>query len=75
MKFKFNIAYRIPKLSPMTDPIVTSIAQKLGKTPSQVLLRFLIQLGVAVIPKSTNPDRIRQNFEVSSYISVQSTIK
>jgi diketogulonate reductase-like aldo/keto reductase len=48
----------------MTDPVVGEIAKKHGKSPSQVLLKFLIQLGVAVIPKSTNPNRIRQNFEV-----------
>lgn len=53
------------QLSPLTDPEVAEIARKHNKLPSQVLLRFLIQYGVAVIPKSTNIERIKQNFDVS----------
>ncbi|XP_063220677.1 1,5-anhydro-D-fructose reductase-like [Bacillus rossius redtenbacheri] len=46
---------------------VSCIADKLGKTPAQVLLRHLIQLGVAIIPKSTNPERLRANLQVFDF--------
>ncbi|CAH1637652.1 unnamed protein product [Spodoptera littoralis] len=42
-------------------PVVTRIAQVHGRTPAQVLLRFTLQRGLAAIPKSTNPARIKQN--------------
>lgn len=60
-------ASKLPKRDQLTNPVVTEIALKHGKTNAQVLLRHLIQLGVAVIPKSTNPDRLRQNFEVFNF--------
>lgn len=57
--------YSIKELSPLTEPVVQKIAEVHGKTPAQVLLRHLIQLGVAVIPKSVSPNRIKENFEVN----------
>lgn len=60
---------RIPRLSPLLDPVVLRIAEAHEKTPAQVLLRHLLQLGLAVIPKSANPERIRQNFQVLSKIN------
>jgi diketogulonate reductase-like aldo/keto reductase len=43
---------------------VVRIAQKLGKTPAQVLIRWSVQNGVGTIPKSTKKDRARENIEV-----------
>ena len=40
------------------------IANRHKKTAAQVLLRYIAQLGIAIIPKSVNPDGIRANFEV-----------
>ncbi|KAL1122785.1 hypothetical protein AAG570_003111, partial [Ranatra chinensis] len=50
--------------TPLTDHNVLEMAKKKNVLPSQVLLRHLIQLGVAVIPKSTTCQRIRTNADV-----------
>lgn len=49
------------------DPAVTSIAGRLGRTPAQVILRWHLQLGNVVIPKSVTPERIRQNLDVFGF--------
>ncbi|PUZ53973.1 hypothetical protein GQ55_5G092500 [Panicum hallii var. hallii] len=48
----------------LKEPVIISIAEKLGKTPAQVALRWNIQMGHSVIPKSTNEERIKQNLDV-----------
>ncbi|MDI1490378.1 MAG: D-xylose reductase [Ramalina farinacea] len=48
----------------LDNPAITQIAEKHGKTPAQVLLRWATQRGVAVIPKSNNQGRLKQNLEV-----------
>lgn len=40
------------------------VAEKLGKTPAQVALRWGLQMGHSVLPKSTNEKRIKENFDV-----------
>uniref|UniRef100_A0A914UPA6 NADP-dependent oxidoreductase domain-containing protein n=1 Tax=Plectus sambesii TaxID=2011161 RepID=A0A914UPA6_9BILA len=52
---------------PLDEPVVKQIAEKHHKTPAQVLLRQLVQRNISVIPKSTNPERIRQNFELYDF--------
>ena len=51
----------------LQDDTVTAIAESHGKTAAQVLLRWHLQEGRSAIPKSTNPDRIRQNIEVLDF--------
>ncbi|KAI9931654.1 hypothetical protein ASPWEDRAFT_37490 [Aspergillus wentii DTO 134E9] len=46
---------------------VKSIAEKHGKTPAQVLLRWATQRNIAVIPKSNNPTRLAQNLDVTGW--------
>ncbi len=51
----------------LQNPTVTTLAEAHGKTPAQVLIRWHIQLGNIVIPKSVNPDRIVSNFDVFDF--------
>lgn len=44
------------------EPAVLALAEKYGKTPAQVLLRFLTQKDIAVIPRSAKPEHIKENF-------------
>ncbi|ESW06062.1 hypothetical protein PHAVU_010G016800 [Phaseolus vulgaris] len=48
----------------LKNPVVVEIAEKLGKTPAQVALRWGLQSGHSVLPKSTNESRIIGNFDV-----------
>ena len=49
---------------PLTDPVITGLADKYGKTPAQVLLRWQIEHGFSAIPKSVKAHRIAENFDV-----------
>jgi diketogulonate reductase-like aldo/keto reductase len=48
----------------LDHPAVVSVAERLGRTPAQVIVRWHLQHGVVVIPKSGRPDRIRSNADV-----------
>lgn len=47
-----------------TDPDLTDIGKKYGKTAAQVALKWNVQRGVIVIPKSSNPERMAQNLDI-----------
>ena len=49
------------------EPAVLALAEKYGKTPAQVLLRFLTQEGITVIPRSTKPEHIKENFDLFGF--------
>lgn len=49
------------------DPLIDSIAQKHKRTPSQTILRWLIQKGTVAIPKSAHPERLRENMETFNF--------
>jgi len=48
------------------DPVITSIAQRIGKTPAQVALAWAVQRGTAFLTTSTNSRHIQENFDISS---------
>ena len=50
-----------------TEPAVRVLAEKYGKTPAQIMLRFLTQQGIAVIPRSSKPERIKENFSIFDF--------
>jgi 2,5-diketo-D-gluconate reductase A len=51
----------------LDDPTITEIAKRVGKSPAQVVLRWHIQRGDIVFPKSVTPDRIRENYEIFDF--------
>ncbi len=55
------------RTSVMDDPSLAEIGGKHGKTPAQIMLRWHLQQGRSAIPKSTNPERIAQNFDIFDF--------
>ncbi|MGN7222305.1 aldo/keto reductase [Curtobacterium flaccumfaciens] len=55
------------RVSVMDDPTIGSVAEAHGRTPAQVMLRWHVQQGRNAIPKSTNPGRIAENFDVFDF--------
>lgn len=51
----------------MENPTVDTIAKRHGKTPAQVLIKWILQQGLVTIPKSTNVERLRQNLDVYDF--------
>jgi diketogulonate reductase-like aldo/keto reductase len=51
----------------LEHPVVTGIAERLGRTPAQVINRWHLQHGVVTIPKSATPERIRSNADLAGF--------
>ncbi|MCI0387004.1 aldo/keto reductase [Streptomyces sp. CNQ085] len=51
----------------LDDPVIAEIARKHGRTPAQVVLRWHLQTGNVVIPKSVTPSRIEENIDIFSF--------
>ena len=62
---KTNSTLALPRL--LDHPVVQKIAKDHNKSTAQVLLRHIVQNGMIVIPKSTNPERIKQNIDIFDF--------
>ncbi|MGY4719263.1 aldo/keto reductase [Naumannella huperziae] len=51
----------------LDNPVITELAEKLGRTPAQIVLRWHLQKGHIVFPKSVTPSRIEENFAVFDF--------
>jgi diketogulonate reductase-like aldo/keto reductase len=60
--------------SPLSHPVVTELAEKYGRTPAQILLRWDSEHGVSAIPKSVRPERIAVNFDVFGFSLTQNEV-
>lgn len=59
------------KFDIFTHPVLTAIGEKYGKTAAQVALRWNIQRGVVVIPKSVHKERMEQNMDIWDFVLSQ----
>ena len=59
----------------MDEPRLVSISEEMGKTPAQILIRWAMQRGMVVLPKSVNQDRIVENFSVFDFEISDSLMK
>ncbi|KAH3686156.1 hypothetical protein WICPIJ_002865 [Wickerhamomyces pijperi] len=67
---------KVKNVSKLFDhELIKSIAKAHGKEPSQILLRWVTQRGLAVIPKSSNPERLLQNLQVENFDLTEDEIK
>jgi len=60
-----------PEEDPMAHPITQKLAKKYNKTPAQILIRQMMQRGISTIPKSTNENRLKENFNVLDFTLTQ----
>lgn len=51
----------------LTDATITEVARAHGRTPAQVVLRWHLQLGNIVFPKSVTPERVRENIDIADF--------
>eukprot|EP00071_Canis_lupus_P023812 XP_013975290.1 3-oxo-5-beta-steroid 4-dehydrogenase-like isoform X3 [Canis lupus familiaris] len=59
----------------LKDELLNALGKKYKKTAAQIVLRFNIQRGVVVIPKSFNPERIKENFQIFDFSLTEEEMK
>ena len=52
----------------LSDPAITELEEKYSKSAGQIILRFEVQEGIIVLPKSTNPERMKSNLEIFDFV-------
>jgi len=57
----------LTKARRLDDPVIGRIAERHGKTPAQMLIRYGLELGGVVLPRSSNRERIRENLDVFDF--------
>lgn len=61
--------------SPLKDPVIAEIAGEHQKTPGQIILRWHIQNGFGAVPKSANPERIKENLDIFDFELTEEEMK
>ena len=51
----------------LRDPEIIGLAEKYGKTPAQIVLRWHLQIGTIAIPKSVTPERVKENIDIFDF--------
>ena len=59
----------------LDNPVIGGIADAVGRTPAQTILRWHIELGLVAVPKSANPERLRQNIAIFDFSLTQEQIE
>lgn len=59
----------------LQNPLIAELAEKYNKNPGQIILRFETQEGFVVLPKSTNPDRIKGNLNIFDFSLTEDEMK
>jgi 2,5-diketo-D-gluconate reductase A len=59
----------------LDDPVITELAASDGRTPAQVVLRWHLQLGNVVIPKSVTPERIDENLQIFDFALTNEAVR
>ncbi|KAK3104113.1 hypothetical protein FSP39_024519 [Pinctada imbricata] len=65
----------VPTHHCLEEPVVKQIAQQKNKSPAQVILRFLLQRGLAVIPKAITPNRIAEDIQLFDFELTEDNMK
>ena len=55
---------KLKSLNALTDPVITALATKYGKSTGQIILNWHLKRGHIIIPKTSNPARLGENFKV-----------
>lgn len=63
--FELNMADQSDSV--LTEDVVTQAANRLGKTPAQVVLRWGVQRDTAIVPKTSNVDRLKENLDIFDF--------
>jgi diketogulonate reductase-like aldo/keto reductase len=64
---RYNAADNKAIQDPLRDPTIVTLAERHGKTPAQIVLRWHIEHGLSVIPKSVRTERIRENIDIFDF--------
>lgn len=59
----------------LEDPVIRAIADRRGLTPAQVAIAWALARGTAVIPKSTHPERLKQNLDAAAGILTEEDLR
>lgn len=74
--FEMKYKYTLEKPSDLLNhPIVKDIAARHKKTTAQILLRYLLQLDIVIIPKSSSPERIKSNIDLFDFALTEDDMK